>query len=137
MNRHSWTLVTELPGGEAQLQAVIEDFYDALFEDVMVGFFFLPHDKATLVRHQMSYVRATLGKPDAAYTGRPMRRAHEHLPILGAHFDRRHQILAQTLVAHQVPEHVRLAWLEFDLKLRPLIVRTGHKERNARLGEQE
>ena len=126
----SWDLDSEL-GGSSALEALITDFYDRLFADLMIGFFFLPHDKTRLIAHQLSYVRANLGAHRTRYEGTPMRRAHAHLPILGAHFDRRPTILSEVLRAHHVPEHVVTAWLDLDARLRPLIVRTGGKARDA------
>lgn len=120
-----WTL-PEAVGGEDVLREVLRGFYDKLFEDIIVGFFFLPHDKATLIDHQYHYMCAHLGaRGHHVYSGRNMRLAHQHLPILGAHFDRRHVILCEVLDAHKIPEHVREAWLGLDLSLRPFIVRTG------------
>jgi len=126
-----WDILDELPGSEPALRALLEDFYTRLYADILVGFFFMPFDKATLVAHQVDYVVARLGKDPTRYTGKPMRAAHSTHPILGAHFDRRHQILAETLADHDVPEHVRTAWLELDTALRPLIVRTGGQARDA------
>lgn len=119
-----WSL-PDAVGGRDVLWALLEDFYARLYDDVMVGFFFEPHDRQQLVAHQYDYVCAQLGQRSGAYQGRSMRRAHERLPILGAHFDRRHVILKEVLAVHQVPAPVVEAWLELDLKLRPFVVRMG------------
>lgn len=119
-----WSL-PEAAGGERALSALLQDFYDRLYLDPMVGFLFEPHDKATLIAHQYSYVCAYLGDRAGDYQGRSMRRAHEALPLLGAHFDRRHVILRQVMDAHQLPTHVAQAWLELEQRLRPFIVRQG------------
>lgn len=125
----TWTL-PDAVGGESSLREVLTDFYDKLYGDIIVGFFFLPHDKAALVEHQYHYVCAHLGqRGHHVYSGRSMRLAHEHLPILGAHFDRRHVILREVLDAHDIPAYVRDAWLGLDLSLRPFIVRTGDAAR--------
>lgn len=129
----SWTLEGEL--GEAALSALLTDFYDRLFADIMIGFFFAPHDKQRLIEHQYDYVCAHVGQKTRAYTGRSMRKAHAHLPILVGHFDRRHQLLRDVLADHAVPTHVMEAWLELDASLRDFIVRTGDKERARRSSE--
>lgn len=123
-SRPGWSL-PEAIGGEAALMALLKDFYDRLYLDLMVGFLFEPHDKATLIAHQYSYVCAYLGDRAGHYQGRSMRGAHQALPLLGAHFDRRHVILKQVMEAHQVPAHVKQAWLELEQRLRPFIVRQG------------
>ena len=134
----SWRLIDEV-GGEEALERLVRDFYTRLFDDTMVGFFFWPHDKEALIAHQMAYVRAHVGAPDGtSYRGRSMRRAHEHLPILVGHFDRRHQILEEVLRDHAIVSHVAQAWLALDESLRTFIVRTGAKKRRAILeGEEE
>jgi hemoglobin len=129
MSTHDWVLVDECGGPDA-LMALLQDFYDRLYQDLFVGFFFTPHDKATLVAHQYAYITAHLGARSPvtpAYTGRPMIKAHAHMPILVGHFNRRHVVLREVLMAHKVPEHVRLAWLELDESLRGLILARGAK----------
>lgn len=129
----TWSL-DEAVGGADALTALLEDLYARLYADIMIGFFFLPHDRATLVAHQRDYLMAHLGTRQGRYTGRPLRAAHAHLPILPGHFDRRHRLLIQTLDDHQVPEHVRAAWIALDLSVRDLILRLGKQSRDAALG---
>ena len=117
------------------LDALVTDLYDRIYDDLMIGFFFLPFPKQRLIDHQVAYVRARFGPPGVSYPGRSMREAHEAHPILPAHFDRRHVILSQTLDDHGVPAHVRDAWLALDLSLRPLIVRKGGERRAEMLGD--
>ena len=112
-------------GGPDRLLALMRSFYDRLYDDAMVGFFFLPHDKDSLVRSQIDYVHAHLGDRQGDYTGRPIREAHEHLPILPGHFDRRHQILRETLADFAVPDHVQADWIALDLAMRPMVLRQG------------
>ena len=96
-------------GGE-RLRAVIEDFYDRVFADVMIGFMFAGKDRARLVDKEWELAARMLGA-DLRYSGRSMPEAHARVPITGGHFDRRTQILRETLAAHDVPEDVRDAWL--------------------------
>jgi truncated hemoglobin YjbI len=97
----TWAL-DEAVGGFDALTALLDDLYQRLYADIMIGFFFLPHDRATLVAHQRDYLMAHLGTRQGRYTGRPLRAAHAHLPILPGHFDRRHRLLIQTLDDHQI-----------------------------------
>lgn len=119
--------------GEERLRALLTDFYDRLYDDIIIGFFFTPHDKQALIEHQLDYVCAHVGAGEGKYEGRSMRRAHEHHPILSGHFDRRHQILREVLEDHDVPEHVSRAWLELDSSLRTFILNQGAMERDRRL----
>lgn len=106
-------------GGDA-LRAVISDFYDRLFGDIMIGFLFWDKDKATLIQREWEFTARFLGA-DIPYTGRPMRKAHAASPILGGHFERRLQILRETLQKHQVPAAVAETWIGHTLALRAQI----------------
>ena len=101
-------------GGEAGLRAILRTLYDRLFDDLMVGFLFAGKDKAALVEHQLWFTAKFLGGP-SRYEGKSMPDAHAHLPLLPGHFDRRHQLLRQTLEDHAVPEHVQREWLRVCL----------------------
>lgn len=113
-------------GGDG-LRAILVDFYDRLFDDVMIGFFFRGKDKARLVDKEWELTARLLGSP-VAYTGRVLREAHAASPIMGGHFDRRLQILKETLTHHDVPQAVRDAWIEHTLALRPQITADGTSE---------
>ena len=108
-------------GGEAGIRAVIETFYDAIFDDMMIGFFFARSNKANLVRVETQLVARALGATHIQYEGRPLRAAHAAHPIMGGHFDRRTQLLREALDEHNVPAPVREAWLEHTQALRSLI----------------
>lgn len=104
-------------GGD-RLRAVIEDFYERVFSDVMIGFLFFGKDKQRLIDREWEFTASFLGASDVRYTGRPIRAAHAASPILGGHFDRRLQILRDAMAAHEVPAAVREAWIQHTLSLR-------------------
>jgi hemoglobin len=103
--------------GPDQLRAVITDFYDRVFADVMIGFLFFGKDRKRLIDKEFEFTAQLLGG-DVRYTGRPMRAAHARVPIMGGHFDRRTVILEETLEAHGVDPEVREAWLRHIQALR-------------------
>jgi hemoglobin len=103
--------------GADGLRRVIADFYDRLFADVMIGFLFAGKDKQRLIDREYEFTAHFLGA-DVGYTGRPLRQAHARSPILGGHFERRLQILRNTLSDHQVAPEVQTRWLEHTLALR-------------------
>ena len=127
-----WDLA-EAVGGQEALRAIVHDFYERVFDDVMIGFFFAGTDLEGIVDSQVEYVRARLPRGEATYSGQPIRRAHQPFPILPGHFDRRHALLRQTMADHAVPEHVQQAWIDLELRLRPLVVRTGAQRRDEML----
>jgi hemoglobin len=114
-------------GGDA-LRAVITDFYRRIFDDVMIGFMFQGKDRAHLIEREWELVAALLGAPGVTYTGRPMRAAHAQHTIFGGHFERRLQVLRETLRDHAVDPEVQQTWIEHTLSLRNQITRDRGSE---------
>ena len=106
--------------GEAKLRAVITDFYARVFSDVMIGFMFQGKDRQHLIDREYEFTANLLGG-NVKYTGRPMRVAHARTPIFGGHFERRLQILRETLRDHAVPADVQQVWIDHTLALREQI----------------
>ncbi len=119
-----WDVIEEV-GGTKAMQRLMSRFYDRLFDDVMIGFFFVNSDKEALIRSQIDYVHAHLGGRHGDYSGPSIRRAHAELPILAGHFDRRHQILREVLEEFDVPERVQKAWLQLDRSMRSMVLKQG------------
>lgn len=116
-------------GGEPKLRAVIDDFVDRVFDDIMIGFFFASADKDRIKRFEFQHASALLGGPDT-YAGRPLRQAHAAHPIRGGHFARRIQILRQVLAKHAVPPEVQQRWIDHDQALSEQITSDGLGECN-------
>jgi hemoglobin len=106
--------------GEAKLRAVITDFYSRVFGDVMIGFLFEGKSRQHLIDREYEFTASFLGG-DVKYTGRPMRTAHAQSPIFGGHFERRLQILRETLRDNAVDPEVQQAWIDHTLALRSQI----------------
>ena len=104
--------------GAAKLREVITDFYARIFPDVMIGFMFEGKDRARLIEMEWQLAASILGAPDVKYTGKPIREAHQHTPIFGGHFERRLQILRETMRDHGVDPDVQRVWIEHTLALR-------------------
>lgn len=114
-------------GAEA-LRTVLTDFYGRVFGDVMIGFMFRGKDRQHLVDREYELTAALLGAPGITYTGRPMRAAHAQHTIFGGQFERRLQILRETLRDHQVDADVQQAWIDHQLALRNQITRDRGSE---------
>ena len=112
----------ERAGGAEAVKAVLTDFYDRVFADVMIGFFFARADKARLVQKELELTLAFMGGGQK-YTGTPLPEAHGKHSIQGGHFMRRLQILKETLAQHRIPEDVATAWIAHNESLRPAITR--------------
>jgi hemoglobin len=104
-------------GGEPALRAVIEDFVDRVFSDIMIGFLFRDADRARIRALEFEHASEFLGGP-LRYTGRPLRAAHARHRITGGQFARRIQLLRQVCSAHGVPPDVVEAWLAHNESLR-------------------
>lgn len=113
------TLFEQL-GGEQKLRAIIDTFIDRVFDDRMIGFFFRNSDRQRIKNMEYQLVAHFLGA-QVQYQGRPLDQVHAKHPIMGGHFDRRRQILKETLELYQIPEPIKEAWLTHTDKLRPLI----------------
>jgi hemoglobin len=107
----------DLAGGPDTLRAVVRDFYDTVFADLMIGFFFRHADKERLIAHELEVALHALGA-DVPYTGRPLRAVHAPHPIMGGHFMRRRKLLADAMERHRLPAAVREAWLAHTDALR-------------------
>jgi hemoglobin len=111
--------VTDLErlGGQSVLRAVVDDFVDRCFDDPMIGFLFQRASRDRIKRFEREHAASHLGGTER-YTGRPLRDAHAAHRILEGHFNRRRQLLRETLDDHGVPPEVRDAWLAFQEALR-------------------
>ena len=114
--------------GADRLRAVISDFYDRVFPDVMIGFMFAGKNKQHLIDREYELAAALLGAPGIKYTGRPMKVAHAQHTIFGGHFERRLQILRETLADHAVDPDVQKAWIDHTLALRDQITKDKGSE---------
>ncbi|MDX2092092.1 MAG: group 1 truncated hemoglobin [Kofleriaceae bacterium] len=114
--------------GAAKLRAVITDFYERVFADVMIGFMFHGKDRQHLIDREWEFVASFLGAPDVKYTGRPMRTAHAQHTIFGGQFERRLQILREAMAAHDVDPEVQAVWIEHTQALRAQITRDKGSE---------
>jgi len=116
-------------GGEPKLRAIIDDFVDRCFDDVMIGFLFARADRDRIKRFEYEHAANHLGAP-IDYSGRPLDQAHGPHRIFGGQFARRRQILIETLRDHEVPQVVSDAWIAHQDSLRALI--TKDRDSNCR-----
>lgn len=115
--------------GEAKLRAVIVDFYERIFDDVMIGFLFKGKDRARLVEREYELSARMLGS-SIKYQGRPLREAHARVPILGGHFDRRLQIMKDALAAQDTPAEVSDLLIGHQIALRAQVTADPNSDCN-------
>ena len=103
-----------------QIRNIMQDFYDRIFDDVMIGFLFHGKDKERLIEKETEFTLRIFGE-GIDYTGKGMRAAHAKVPILGGHFERRMQILRDVLEDHSFPETLKRHWIGHAENLRSVI----------------
>ncbi len=109
-------------GGERALRAIIDDFVDRCFDDTMIGFLFARAERERIKRFEYEHAARHLGAA-VEYRGRPLDEVHRPHRIFGGQFDRRRQILIETLRDHDAPNEVVDAWISHQDSLRTLITR--------------
>jgi truncated hemoglobin YjbI len=109
-------------GGEPKLRAIVDDFIDRCFHDAMIGFLFARADRDRIKRFEYQHAAKNLGAP-IEYGGRALDEAHRPHRIFGGQFDRRRQILIETLRDHDAPNDVVNAWVSHQESLRSLITK--------------
>lgn len=112
-------------GGKDAIHTIITQFYDKLFDDVMVGFLFKKAPKDRLISQQTAFLCKAFGGPDD-YIGKSPGSAHTHLPILPGHFDRRIQILEQTLTEAGIDDKPKAKWIQIENSFRSKILKGSH-----------
>ncbi|MET0386867.1 MAG: group 1 truncated hemoglobin [Polyangiales bacterium] len=114
-------------GGEPVLRAVIDDFVDRVFDDMMIGFLFRDVDRARIKQLEHEHASEFLGGP-VRYSGRPMRAAHARHRISSGQFGRRLVLLRQAMTAHGVPAEVQQAWLDHNEALRSQVTEPAQSD---------
>ena len=109
-------------GGEPTLRAIVDDFVDRCFDDMMIGFLFTRAERGRIKRLEYEHAAKHLGAP-IEYSGRALDEAHGPHRIFGGQFDRRRQILIETLRDHHAPDEVVDAWISHQDSLRALITK--------------
>ena len=110
-------------GGEASIRKALKHFYDRVFSDVMIGFFFAQknqEDKELLIQRELELASEILKGP-LLYQGHNLSGVHFPLRIFGGQFDRRTQILKECLTQANFPQEVIDAWIQATESMRPLI----------------
>ncbi|MER5452121.1 group 1 truncated hemoglobin [Streptomyces sp. NPDC002766] len=96
------TLFEQL-GGEEAVGAVVDIFYDKVLGDPDLQPYFTAVDLDVLKQHQRRFIGQALGA-NRPYSGRSMRRAHEHLAITDEAFGKVVSHLAGALTEAGVDE---------------------------------
>jgi hemoglobin len=101
-------------GAEPGLEALLQEFYARMANDVLIGFFFTGKNVPAIASKQKEFLMKAMGVAPS-YEGKAPAQAHTKLaPILKGHFDRRLQILEDLLKEKGLPEADWKAWIAFE-----------------------
>jgi hemoglobin len=122
VNRPELRALFQRIGGETGLLETLNDFYQRMSQDVMIGFFFEGKDLGAIAAKQAEFLMKAMGVT-SSYRGKAPAQAHSALPpILAGHFDRRIQILRETLRARGLNDADIRTWTTFENAFREGIV---------------
>lgn len=111
----------KIPLDQINFTKIITNFYDKVFDDVFIGYFFIGKNKSDLIAKQISFSRNLLGAKEP-YQGIPLKVAHSSFFIRKAHFNRRHVLLKEALIEENVSATIIEEWLLREKKLVNLII---------------
>jgi hemoglobin len=108
-------------GGEPGIEAIVDDFYDRVIADDLLGAWFTAVDHARLRVHLRAFLAVSLGGPEG-YTGRSMRQAHGGLSITQHAFETLLVRFTDALAAAGVEDSVTANVVALVATLRPVVV---------------
>jgi hemoglobin len=114
-------------GGEPRLRALVDAFVDRVFADAMIGYFFARSDRQRIKDREYEFAAQHLGAKQT-YSGRPIRTAHAPHAIALGHFNRRLQILKETLHDFGVPHAIAEAWLAHNRSLESTVTASSRAD---------
>lgn len=117
--------LVERIGGPDRLQQILHRFYQRLFSDPVVGFFFEGRDIHKIVAGQHGFLMRAFGETDR-FEGTHPGKAHLQLPpIRRGQFDRRLQVLRDVLAQEGLDPADIDAWVKVEAGMRGLIQGNG------------
>jgi hemoglobin len=108
-------------GGEAGIEAVVDEFYDRVLTDEHLESYLDGVDTDALHDHQAAFISHVAGGP-VEYDGRTMAAAHAHLDVTDEDFDRVAEHLDASLRAFDVSDEDREELLDAVASLRADVV---------------
>ncbi|KAJ3347079.1 hypothetical protein HDU91_006862 [Kappamyces sp. JEL0680] len=90
------TNLYEQIGGEAAVDATVEEFYKRVLADPLLAPFFAKSDMTKQKRMQKSFMNHVFGGKE--YNGKGMKAAHKHLKLTDEHFNRVATHLSESLL---------------------------------------
>ncbi len=106
-----------------QLKSLVTEFYRRQAKDILIGYFFTDKNLDQIIERHTQFVARALGlTQESDLQTQSVHDAHRHLKILPGHFDRRLQILKETLANTPHPPSLGQKWLHLEESQRDFIV---------------
>ena len=119
--RNKFNHIFKKIGEEPGLIKILTQFYQLQSQDVLIGFFFAGKDLEKIAHTQASFLMRAWGI-SKNYSGKGPAQAHSELPkILKGHFDRRLELLKQTLADANLSHDEINTWVSFENKFRTVV----------------
>ena len=107
---------------EQKLELILQDFYRRMSTDIMLDFFFTGKDASAIALKQKEFLLRAFGAR-STYSGKAPADAHHSLPpIREGMFNRRLQLLEETLRHHGLSAEDIRTWVSFENAFRDGIV---------------
>jgi len=100
-------------GGRITLDKVHKDFYDYLYEDPVLSFYFKHVEQDFIEKTQSDFMGVRFGGPPE-YRGLGVKDAHSYMFIKPEHLELRQVFLKKALVKNGVAEDLMEEWLKID-----------------------
>ncbi len=122
-------------GGMPCLEKVHKIFYDKLLNHPWLKEFFKGVPRAHLESQQSDFMSGVFGGPKI-YGGRAPKSAHIHMFITEDVFLIRHKLLEQSLIEARIRPDLREIWLDYDMKMKKLLVKSSISECKGRYNSE-
>jgi len=120
------TNLIDLIGGVEIIEKIHHHFYDILFNDSKLKYYFAGKDKALLTSQQTRFMSGLLGAAKN-YGGLTPKFAHKHMVISDELYSYRQELLKKSILHYGVSEEVTDKWISVDEKFRNVVVKTRNE----------
>lgn len=107
---------------EAELQIVVERFYESVYRDPVLGPLFVGVSREAQIQRLVGFIQMTAASGNDALDGRFLRDAHARLHLTDALFERRRTLLNEAIRACGHGDDVVSAWETYDLRWRKWVL---------------
>lgn len=124
-------------GGMARIEQVHQILYGKLLSHPWLKKFFADFERWHLEVQQNEFMADLFGRMPKNYAGRAPMYGHQHMYITEEIFMIRHNLLADSITEANLPDDLKGRWLEYDLGMKPALVKNSVDECEGRYRSEE